>query len=177
MVLTFIVNNLHPETEPDPNQVTLAFLCDLAYKTGNKAVCDNALAATKQTGRSPAISQGHAMMYASMMTSVLSIFLSNTGIQWSERCFSIRTARSTIEHDLNRERELDNHGTRDSYLPPHPSLFSGVVAGLLCLCGIFRLLWATNITLMWIIAAVIAFFLVIFFVAGSFLIVVLTLQP
>lgn len=103
---TFIAQ-LQSQLQSDPNSDTAALLRVLIYKIDNSTFGNDVPAIPQWTGPPTTAVQVQAILYASLVVSLLSAFLAMLGKQWLNRYASIEMRGSGIQRSQNRQRKLD----------------------------------------------------------------------
>ena len=101
----FIVD-VQSKLEPDPNELTAAYMRVLIHAVNNSLFPDADPSTTTWTGPSFSIVTVQSLLYASLATSLFASFLAMLGKQWINRYLRNRGG-SAADKSRNRQRKLD----------------------------------------------------------------------
>ena len=144
MASAFIIQ-VDSQLQPNPGDETAVLLRILIYKMDNTTFGDNVPTLLKQTGPPPTLIHVQAILFASLVISLLSAFLAMLGKQWLNRYASTDMRGSAIGRSQNRQRKLDGivRWYFDYVMESLPLMLQ---AGLLLLCcALSRYLWDVSI--------------------------------
>ena len=144
---TFIAQ-VQPQLQPDPNSDTAALLRVLINKIDNTTFGGNVPTVPEWSGPPPTAVQVQAILYASLVASLLSAFLAMLGKQWLNRYASIDMRGSAIQRSQHRQRKFDGTVTWgfEFVMESLPLMLQG---------ALFLLCWALSLYL-WGIDAIVA---------------------
>jgi len=161
-ITTGFITQMDPQLHPDPNEETAALLRILIYKIDNAAFSGDIPTLPKWTGPPRMIVCVETILYASLVTSVLSAFLATLGKQWLNRYASNDMRGSAIECSQNRQRKLD--GIVSWYfdhvmesLPLMSQLALSLFGG-----GLSLYLWGIDITIASVVVGITSFGLIFY---------------
>ena len=106
MASAFIIQ-VQSELQSDPNEETAALLRVLIYKIDNTTFGGDIPTLPQWNGPPQTIIRVQSLLYASLVTSLLSAFIAMLGKQWLNRYDSVDVRGSAIERSQNRQRKLD----------------------------------------------------------------------
>lgn len=158
------------QLQPDPNQETAALLRVLIYKIDNATFGGEVPVLPQWTGPPRTIIKVQGMLYASLVTSLLSAFLAMLGKQWLNRYVSVDMRGSAIERSQNRQRKLDGIvAWYFDYVMESLPLMLQVALWLLG-CALSKYLWEIDTAVASVVVAVTSFGALFYFfivVAGT----------
>ena len=139
----FIVE-VDSKLQPDPGDETAALLRVLIYEINNSAFGGAVPALPKWTGPPSAMVHVQAILFASLVISLLSAFLAMLGKQWLNRYASADMQGSAVERCQNRQRKLDGIVTWyfNNVLESLPLMLQAAL--LLLGCALSRYLWTIS---------------------------------
>ena len=169
MTSAFIIE-VDSRLKPDPGDETAALLRVLIYEINNAALGGNIPTVPQWTGPPPTMIHVQAILFASLVASLLSAFLAMLGKQWLNRYASADMRGSAAERSQNRQRKLDgiiawyfNHVMESLPLMLQAAL-------LLLGCALSRYLWEVSTTVALVVICLTSFgvlFYVFITVAGA----------
>ena len=143
-VTSAFIIEVDSKLQSDPNDETAALLRVLIYKIDNTTFGNHVPTLPQWTGPPRAIVQVQAILFASLVTSLLSAFLAMLGKQWLNRYESIDMRGLAAQRSHDRQRKLDgiiawyfNHVMDALPLMLQAALF-------LLGCALSRYLWEIN---------------------------------
>ena len=142
---TFIAQ-VQPQLQPDPNVETAALLRVLINKIDNSTFGNNTPTIPQWPGPPRTAVRVQAILYASLVASLLSAFLAMLGKQWLNRYASIDMRGSAIQRSQNRQQKFD--GTVawrfDFVMESLPLMLQGAL--FLLGCALCLYLWDVDTT-------------------------------
>ena len=145
MTSAFIVQ-VDSQLQPDPGDETAALLRVLIYEINNAAFGDHVPTLPQWTGPPPTMVHVQAILFASLVVSLLSAFLAMLGKQWLNRYMSTDLRGSAVDRSQNRQRKLDGIVAWyfDHVMESLPLMLQAAL--LLLGCALSRYLWNISIT-------------------------------
>ena len=145
-VTSAFIIDIQSQLQPDTGDETAALLRVLIYKIDNTTFGNDTPTLPQWTGPPRAIVEVQAILYASLVVTLLSAFLAMLGKQWLNRYASTDMRGTAVERSQNRQRKLDGIVTwYFDHVMESPSLMLQI-ALLLLGCALSRYLWEVNIT-------------------------------
>ena len=163
---------VNSELKPGSDGETAALLRAILYNMNQTAFAGQDAPTTPPQWTSPphAIVQVQAILYASLLASLLSAFLAMLGKQWLNRYVSVDMRGSVTERSQNRQRKLDGIGSWyfDYVMESLPLMLQAAL--LLFGCALSRYLWEIDTTVALVVVGVTSFgvlFYLFIVVAGA----------
>ncbi|KAF9789594.1 hypothetical protein BJ322DRAFT_1119443, partial [Thelephora terrestris] len=101
----FIID-VQSNLQPDPNEMTAAYMRILIHNMNNSLFPDADPSSTTWTGPPPEIVTVQSLLYSSLATSLFAAFIAMLGKQWVNR-FLRKNGGSAAEKSRDRQRKLD----------------------------------------------------------------------
>jgi hypothetical protein len=132
--------------QSDPNEETAALLRVLIYKIDNTTFGGDVPTLPQWTGPPQTIIHVQSLLYASLLTSLLSAFIAMLGKQWLNRYESVDIRGPAIERSQNRQRKMDGivAWCFDYVIESLPLMLQAAL--LLLGCALSKYLWEVNTT-------------------------------
>ena len=165
----FIVQ-VDSQLQPDPGDETAALLRVLIYQNNHTAFGDNVPTLPQWTGPPPTMIHVQAILFASLVASLLSAFLAMLGKQWLNRYASADMRGSAVERCQNRQRKLDGiiAWYFDHVMESLPLMLQGAL--LLLGCALSRYLWNISVAVASVVISITSFgfaFYIFIVIAGA----------
>jgi len=141
---------VQPKLEPDPNEMTAAYLQVLIHTMNNSLFPDVDPSSVAWTGPPPEIVTVQSLLYACLATSLLAAFLAILGKQWVNRYFRNRRG-SAVDKSRDRQRKLDGLKSWRFYLVIETIPVLLQLALLLLGGALSRYLWTIDRNVAWVI--------------------------
>jgi hypothetical protein len=151
----FIID-VQSKLEPDPNEMTAAYMRILIHTMNNSLFPDADPSSTTWTGPPPEIVTVQSLLYASLATSLFAAFLAMLGKQWVNRYLRNRGG-SAADKSRDRQRKLDGFEKWHFHLAIESLPVMLQLALLLLGCALSRYLWTISRTVAGVIVAVTLF--------------------
>jgi len=140
----FIID-VQSKLEPDPNDMTAAYMRILIHTMNNSLFPDADPSAIAWTGPPPEMVTVQSLLYTSLATSLFSAFLAMLGKQWVNR-YLRNHGGSAADKSRDRQRKLDGFEKWHFHLVIEGLPVMLQLALLLLGCALSRYLWATSRT-------------------------------
>ena len=140
----FIID-VQSKLEPDPNEVTAAYMRILIHTMNNSLFPDADPGSATWTGPPPEIVTVQSLLYASLATSLFAAFLAMLGKQWVNRYLRNRGG-SAADKSRDRQRKLDGLKKWHFHLTIESLPVMLQFALLLLGCALSRYLWTISHT-------------------------------
>ena len=141
----FIID-VQSKLEPDPNEMTAAYMRILIHTMNNSLFPDTNPSSTIWTGPPPEIVTVQSLLYASLATSLFAAFLAMLGKQWVNH-YLRNHGGSTADKSRDRQRKLDGFQEWHFHLTIESLPVMLQLALLLLGCALSRYLWTINHTI------------------------------
>jgi hypothetical protein len=140
----FIID-VQSKLEPDPNEMTAAYMQILIHAVNGSLFPDANPGAVTWAGPPPEIITVQSLLYASLATSLFAAFLAMLGKQWVNRYLRNRGG-SAADKSRNRQRKLDGLQKWHFHFAIESLPVMLQLALLLLGCALSRYLWTINRT-------------------------------
>ena len=151
----FIIN-VQSKLEPDPNEITAAYMQILIHAVNNSLFPDANPDSVTWSGPPPEIVTVQSLLYASLATSLFAAFIAMLGKQWVNRYLRNRGG-SAADKSRDRQQKLDGFDKWHFHLVIESLPVMLQLALLLLGCALSRYLWTISRTIAGIIAAMTLF--------------------
>ena len=151
----FIID-VQSKLEPDPNEMTAAYMRILIHTMNNSLFPDADPTSATWTGPPPAIVTVQSLLYASLTTSLFAAFLAMLGKQWVNRYLRNRGG-SAADKSRDRQRKLDGFEKWNFHLTIESLPVMLQLALLLLGCALSKYLWTISRTVAGVIVTVTLF--------------------
>jgi len=151
----FIID-VQSKLEPDPNEMTAAYMRILIHTMNNSLFPDADPSSITWTGPPPEIVTVQSLLYASLATSLFAAFLAMLGKQWVN-LYLRNHGGSAADKSRDRQRKLDGFEKWHFRLAIESLPVMLQFALLLLGCALSRYLWTTSRTVAGIVATVTLF--------------------
>ena len=151
----FIID-VQSKLEPDPNEMTAAYMRILIHTMNNSLFPDADPSSTTWTGPPPEIVTVQSLLYASLTTSLFAAFLAMLGKQWVNLYLRNRGG-SAADKSRNRQQKLDGFEKWHFRLAIEGLPVMLQIALLLLGCALSRYLWTTSRAVAGVVVAVTLF--------------------
>ena len=148
----FIID-VQSKLEPDPNDMTAAYMRILIHTMNNSLFPDADPGSGTWTGPPPEIVTVQSLLYASLTTSLFAAFLAMLGKQWVNR-YLRNHGGSAADKSRDRQRKLDGLEKWHFHLAIESLPVMLQLALLLLGCALSRYLWTISHTVAGVVVAV-----------------------
>ena len=155
-VSSAFVIDVQSKLEPDPNEMTAAYMRILIHTLNNSLFPDADPSSVAWTGPPPEIVTVQSLLYASLTTSLFTAFLAMLGKQWVN-LYLRNDGGSAADKSRNRQRKLDGFEKWYFHLTIESLPVMLQVALLLLGCALSKYLWMISHTVAGVIAGVTLF--------------------
>ena len=152
-VSSAFVIDVQSKLEPNPNDMTAAYMKILIHATNASLFPDADPSAVVWTGPPPGIVTVQALLYASLATSLFAVFVAALGKQWINR-YIRNHGGSAADKSRDRQRKLDGFEKWHFRLVIESLPVMLQLAVLLLGCALSRYLWTISRTVAGIILAI-----------------------
>ena len=152
-VSSAFVIDVQSKLEPDPNDMTAAYMKILIHAVNASLFPDADPGAIVWTGPPPGIVTVQALLYASLATSLFAAFVAVLGKQWVNR-YIRNHGGSAADKSRDRQRKLDGFEKWHFYLVIESLPVMLQLAVMLLGCALSRYLWTISRTVSGIILAI-----------------------